>query len=34
MEEAWSAHAVTLWGIESEDEGLVKNLYMVDNNDG
>lgn len=30
----WQAHAVTLWGVELDDEGYVKYLYMVDNNDG
>lgn len=34
MGKAWSTHAVTLWGVQFDEEGLVKTLYMVDNNDG
>lgn len=30
----WSTHAVTLWGMSFDEEGLVKTLYIVDNNDG
>lgn len=31
---SWSTHAVTLWGVKFDDEGLIDTLYMVDNNDG
>lgn len=31
---AWSTHAVTLWGVKFDDNGLIETLYMVDNNDG
>lgn len=30
----WSTHAVTLWGVQFDEQGFVKTLYMVDNNDG
>lgn len=30
----WTTHAVTLWGVKFDDEGLIETLYMVDNNDG
>lgn len=28
------AYTVILWGVELDNEGYVKYLYMVDNNDG
>lgn len=31
---AWSTHAVTLWGVKFDADGLIDTLYMVDNNDG
>lgn len=31
---AWSTHAVTLWGVKFDENGLIDTLYMVDNNDG
>ena len=31
---AWNTHAVTLWGVKFDDEGMIDMLYMVDNNDG
>lgn len=31
---AWSTHAVTLWGATFDEDGWIKTLYMVDNNDG
>lgn len=31
---AWNTHAVTLWGVKFDDEGMIDTLYMVDNNDG
>lgn len=31
---AWTTHAVTLWGVKFDAEGLIETLYMVDNNDG
>lgn len=34
MGRAWTTHAVTLWGVKFDDEGLIETLYMVDNNDG
>lgn len=30
----WAAHAVTVWGVELDEEGYIQYLYMVDNNDG
>ena len=30
----WQAHAVTLWGVELDENGDIRYLYMVDNNDG
>lgn len=34
MGRAWTTHAVTLWGVKFDEEGLIDTLYMVDNNDG
>ena len=34
MGRAWTTHAVTLWGVKFDAEGLIETLYMVDNNDG
>lgn len=31
---AWTTHAVTLWGVRFDEQGLIDTLYMVDNNDG
>lgn len=34
MGKSWTTHAVTLWGVKFDEDGVIDTLYMVDNNDG